>query len=298
MSNPSTQIASAAIQFGNKLEAVIDQVIAELPNLLYEELIEVERQWANIGRGSWRVICAVHAEILNRQPAYRGRLKDEDGRGVDAAVRKHAAERGIHPQTIYQNAAIHKTFFASSGATRNKDQYGVLDELEDREFFRAALCSDDAWGTIERFAQEKLKNPFFSTRDAWRMVKEGKTPPLDETVPALCDQPEVVEAWQQFQESCRKLMTLAPRLQGLVGGYLEEVKYELTIPSQTVKEAIFELIRQGWDEVDQIALRMRKDRIHVTVWLNRLVELGDAESFEKERAPGARGAARTGYREI
>lgn len=295
--NPSQQIASSAIGFFNKVEASADHIIAELPHMEDEEVLEIRMQARTMGRAAWRVECACDAVILDRESARRGRgVRDIEQRGVDAAVRKHAAEMGVDPRTIYRNASIHQTFFNSDSAVRNKREHGGLETLEDKDFYLAAMSTDDPWGWIERFAQEKVKNPFFATRDAWRMTKEDKTPPLDETVPALCDQPEVVEAWSEFQTVCHKLIRVAPRLQGLVNGYIEEVQYELTVPSQTVEDTIYDLIIQGWDECDQIASRMRKDRIFVTVWLNRLVELGKLESFEKERAPGARGAARTGYR--
>ena len=94
------------------------------------------------------------------------------------------------------------------------------------------------------------------------------------------------------------MISVAPRLQNLINGYQEEIQYELSMPSQTIEQTIMELLIQGWDEVDMIAARLKRDRIHVAVWLNRLVEIGRLMSFEKERAPGARGAARTGYREI
>jgi hypothetical protein len=297
--NHSRQIASSAIRFFNKVESAADKIISELPDMADEEVLEVRQQARAFGRIAWRIECACDAEILNRESMRRGRgVKDSEGKGVDAAVRKHAAEIGVHPQTIYQNAAIHQTFFNSSGATRNKGINGVLDELEDREFYRAAMATDDPHATIEKFARAKAENPFFSTRDAWRMIKEGKTPRLDETVPTLCDQPDAVAAWNDFQAACRKMIKAAPRLQSLVNGYLEEIQYELTMPSQTVERVIFDLIEQGYDEADQIAIRMKRDRIHVIVWLNRLCELGKLESFEKERAPGARGQARTGYRKV
>jgi hypothetical protein len=298
MSNHSP-IATSAIDFFNRVEGAADQIISELPDMADDEILEVRQGARTLGRMAWRVEFACDSEILNRESMRRGRgIRDEEGKGVDAAVRKHAAALGVHPRTIYGNASVHKTFFNSASANSNKLKDGLLDILEDADFYRAAMQTEDPHATIEKYAQEKTKNPFFSTRDAWRMNKEATTPPLDQTVPALCDQEDVVEAWGEFQDICRKLATVAPRLRGLINGYLEEVQYELTVPPQTVEQTIYELLRQGWDEVDQVAERMKKDRIHVQVWLNRLCEIGKLESFEKERAPGARGAARTGYREI
>jgi hypothetical protein len=297
MTNPSQRIASSAIQFFNKAESAADKIISELPDMADEEVLEVRQQARAFGRVSWRIECACDAEILNRESQRRGRgVRDTEARGVDAAVKKHAAELGIEPRTIYSNAAVHQTFFNSVSANRNKAENGGLDDLEDKEYYRAALSTDDPHATIEKFARAKAENPTFSTRDAWRMIKEEKTPRLDETIPALCDQPDVVAAWAEFQTACRKMITMAPRLQNLINGYLEEVQYELTMPPQTVEQTIFELIRQGYDEADQIASRMKRDRIYVVVWLNRLCEIGKLEDFEKDRAPGARGQARTGYR--
>lgn len=297
MNHPAT-IATSAMQFFNNVETTADQIISELPDMDDLEVLQLRMQARTFGRVAWRIECACDALILSRESARRGRLKGEEGKGIDAAVKKHALEIGVSPRTIYSNAAIHKTFFASASACRNKEENGSLDDLSEREFYNAALSTDDPHAMLEKFAEEKVKNPFFSTRDAWRMVKESKTPPLDTVVPALCDEPKVVEAWEGVQLALRKLITTAPRLQNVINGYLEELQYELTLPSQTVEEVIFGLLEQGFDEPDEIAARMKKDRIFVIVWLNRLVEIGKLEAFYKERAPGARGAARQGFREI
>lgn len=295
--NPSQRIASSAIQFFNRIHMTADQIISELPQMDDHAVIELRLHARTMGRASWRIECACDAEILNRESQRRGRgIKDEEGKGVKAAVIKHAAAIGVTPMTVFANAAIHKTFFNGQSALTNKDKNGVLDELQEKEFFHAALTTDDPHAAIEKFAKAKSDNPTFSTRDAWRMIKESKTPPLDTTVPALCDQPEVVSAWEAFQTACRALIAVAPRLQNLIGGYLEEIQYELTLPSQSVEETIYDLIEQGYDEADQIAARMKRDRIHVIMWLNRLCELRSLESFEKGRSPGARGQAKTGYR--
>lgn len=297
--NPSSEIATSAIEFLNNVETVADKIISELPTMFDSEVMEVRQQARTFGWVSWRIECACDAEILKRESKRRGRgVKDLEGSGVDAAVKKHAAEIGVEPRTVYRNAELHQTYFNSDSAVRNKLVSGGLEHLREKDFYIAAMTTDDPWGTIEEFAKAKADNPCFSTRDAWRRLKERAAPPLDSTVPALCDQADVLEAWEEFQTTCRKMISVAPRLQNLINGYLEEIQYELTMPPQTVEETIYELIRQGYDECDQIAARMKRDRIYVAVWLNRLTEVGKVESFEKERAPGARGQARTGYREI
>jgi hypothetical protein len=298
MPNPSP-IATSAIEFFNNVEMTADSIISSLPHMADEDVMTIRMQARTFGRVSWRIECACDAEILNRESARRGRgIKDVEQCGVDAAVRKHAHEIGVDPRTIYRNAEIIQTFFNSDSAVSNKLAHGSLDHLVEKDFYIAAMSTVDPWETIEKFAKMKTDNPCFSTRDAWRMTKEDKTPPLDSIVPALCDEPEVVAAWENLQVAFRAMINAAPRLQNLVNGYQEELQYELTLPSQTVERVIFDLLIQGYDEADQIAGRMKRDRIYVIVWLNRLVEIGKLESFEKERAPGARGAARTGYREI
>jgi hypothetical protein len=297
--NPSRQIAASMIDLFNSTESSADMVIAELHAMSDEEVLEIRIQARIFTRMGWRVECACDSEVARRSQARvsRGR-HDMEGQQIAKAVQQYAHECAVTPKTVYENTRLHLTFFSSNRAVTREIENGGLQHLEEKEYYKAALATDDPWAAIEKFAQEKAKNPFFSTRDAWRMNKERTTPPLDETVPALCDEPEVVAAWEEFQVACRKIVSTAPRLQNLIGGYLEEIQYELTMPPQTVEATIYDLIRQGYDEADQIAGRMRRDRIYVAVWLNRLCEVGKMESFEKERAPGARGQARTGYREI
>jgi hypothetical protein len=298
ISTPSQAIASTAIGFFNSVEAMADRLISELPETADDRVLEIRQQVESLGYMSWRVECACDAEVARRsQPrGARGRY-DLEGQQVARAVQEYADLCAVSPKLVYENAGIHETFFSSLGAKTREIENGSLQHLRQKEFYRLAYHTDDPWGTIEKFARQKSDNPYFSTRDARRMLEEEKTPPLDTTVPALCDDPEVTAAWEGFQVACRQMITAAPRLQNLINGYVEEIQYELTLPPQTVEVTIYELLRQGYDECDQIAARMKRDRIYVQVWLNRLCEVGKLESFEKERAPGARGQARTGYRE-
>lgn len=295
----NTTLATAAegMHWLQAIEADTDRVIASLPARTDEELIDIRLASRGLGRAAWRIECAADAEIMRRLNDPRGRGRhDTEGRVIAAAVRDHADAVGVPPRTIYQNAQIHNTFFSSVGANTRRLKSGGLDHLEEKEYFRAALCAENPIEQIEEFARAKTEDPRFSTRDAWRRVQEAKTPPLDETIPALCDRADVNAAWAEFQTATAKLKAVAPRLSGLLKGYLEEIQYELSLPEQTIAQAIHDLISQGIDEADLIAERLQKDRIHVQVWLNRLCELDELESFEKERAPGARGQARIGYR--
>jgi hypothetical protein len=298
MSNHSP-IASTAIGFFNDVENVRDHIISELTNMADDEVAYIRQQAESFGMASWRIECACDAEVCSRSQSRTARGRhDAEGRQIAKAVQDYALKCSVAMRTVYENAQIHQVFFSSARARTREIREGTLEHLRDKVFYRIAIYTADPLATIEMFAKAKADNAFFSTRDAVRMIKEETTPPLDEVVPALCDEPDIVLIWEKYQIVSRELISVAPRLQNLINGYIEEVQYELSMPSQSIEQTIFDLIMQGYDEADQIAGRMKKDRIYVIVWLNRLVEVGKLESFEKERAPGARGAARTGYREI
>src|SRR5581483_4299158 len=97
-----------------RLEGSTEQIIAALPTLTDDQLVEVKMQAKVLSRCAWRIECAAEAEMLRRaarrQNGGRGK-RDEAGTGVDATVRHIAAELGTHPRTVYKGAAIHRTFF-------------------------------------------------------------------------------------------------------------------------------------------------------------------------------------------
>src|SRR5262249_59765768 len=95
-------IASSAIEFFNRVEDAADKIIAELPKMADEEILEIRMQARMLTHMGWRVECACDAEILNRESMRRGRgVKDDEGKGVKAAVVKHAQLIGAHPQTLF-----------------------------------------------------------------------------------------------------------------------------------------------------------------------------------------------------
>ncbi|NBW16046.1 MAG: hypothetical protein EBR82_49495, partial [Caulobacteraceae bacterium] len=81
---------------------------------------------------------------------------------------------------------------------------------------------------------------------------------------------------------------------------IEEAKYIIEIPAQTVQARIIDLIQnQEINELDTIAGAMSQHREVVRVWLNRMIEegiLSHRTQTLEERAPGARGPARTYYK--
>lgn len=277
----------------DSVETRTDQIIESLPGQTNEAVIEIRQQARTLGRCGWRVEIACDAEILKRASMRRGQgVKDVDRRGVQASVEDYAKANDVTPKTIYLNVQLHNTFFNSHNTVRIK----AVDILASKDFFLAALEADDPQKALTKFAQAKQANPDFSPSDARRLLKANDAPALTDVIPPLFDNPDIKAAWEQFQIAALDLKWRAPRLGALISSYLEELEYEISLPPQTIREAIDDLIRQGFDEVDMIASRLKRDRVHVQVWMRRLCEMGEYELFEKERAPGARGQARTGYR--
>jgi len=226
---------------------------------------------------AWTDAESTVTEYRWRQAAIANSLTTHYGEGQ---VEQFAHEIGINPRRIWEYRAAYQ-LYQKCGRPQNLDfTHYVL-----------ASSATNPEAMIEAAAEECL-----STRALKRLVQASKAPALDEIVPALSDDPAVTKAWEQFQQGCQAMKAATPRLSALIHGYLEEVQYELSLPAESIKAHLFDCIQQGIDEIDLIAPRIKRDRIHVQVWLNRMIELGELEEFEKERVPGARGAARTGYR--
>jgi hypothetical protein len=297
-------IAAQQIDWINALDRYTDDIISTLPDRTDEEILEL-RTAARAGeRTLWRLQAACDAEILDRVKLKGGRgQKDTEGVGVDATVRRIASEIGVTPRTIYQNAQIHKTFFDDSEPTAETPEralrtLGPVDHLEEKEFFKAALRSPDPHETLEYFARQKAADPNFSTGDAWRIVK-GKTPPaLDSELPAIAT-PEVMTIWRDWCQAGQDLGAAVPPAAEAIRYAIEEIKYIIETPAQTVQQRIIHLIQnQEINELDPIAHAMSENREVVRVWLNRMIEDGVLETriqTIEERVPGARGPARTYY---
>jgi len=300
----TTEPAAQTIDWMNAIDRRADQIIQALPERTEEEVLEIRNSARALGRAAWRIEAACDAAILDRVRLKGGRgRRDVDEVGVDAAVRKVAAELGVAPRTIYQNAQIHKTFFDDPEPTaetpeRTLRTLGPVDHLEEKEFFKAALRSPDPHETLEYFARQKAADPNFSTGDAWRIVK-GKTPPaLDSELPAIAT-PEVMTIWRDWCQAGQDLGAAVPPAAEAIRYAIEEIKYIIETPAQTVQQRIIHLIQnQEINELDPIAHAMSENREVVRVWLNRMIEDGVLETriqTIEERVPGARGPARTYY---
>lgn len=293
--------AAAAIDWMNEIERRADEVIEALPQRTDEEVIEIRTSARTVGRASWRIEAACDAEILDRTKLKGGRgQKDVEGVGVVATVKRVAAELGVSPRTIFDNARIHNTFFApqmdADACTTFAD--GTDDHLEEKEYYKAALASPDPRETLEYFARQKAENPRFSTGDAWRIVKEKPAPPLSEMLPAIADE-RVMKIWVDYCTASRRMAEAVPMASETIRYHLEEMKFIIETPAQQVQDRIIGLIQnQGINELDPIAHAMQENRETVRVWLNRMVEEGTIatrQQIQEERTPGGRGPARTYY---
>lgn len=296
----TTEPAAQTIDWMNAIDRRADQIIQALPERTEEEVLEIRNSARALGRAAWRIEAACDAAILDRVRLKGGRGKrDTEEVGVDAAVRKVAADLGVAPRTIYQNAAIHKTFFEETPerACRSLAD-GGLEHLEEKEYYKAALRSPAPLETIEHFARQKASDPNFSTGDAWKVVKGRTIPPLNAELPAIADE-SVMRLWRAYIAAGEDLEKAVPAASESIRYAIDDIKYIIETPAQTVQGRIISLIqKQGINELDPIAHAMQQHRDVVKVWLNRMVEEGTLTSraqIAEERAPGARGPARTYY---
>jgi len=149
-----------------------------------------------MGKAAWRIECACDAEILKRTQARRGRGNvDTEGVGVMATVASIAADAGVSPRTIFQNAQVHNTFF--EGQTENSASACTI--LEDKIFYVKALAAPDPHSALDAMAAKKAADPFYTSRDAERDVTAMNVGRRAESLPLPSDTYSVLLAdppWQ------------------------------------------------------------------------------------------------------
>lgn len=294
------QQSSGIIHWMNDVEMKAQTIIETIPMMDDERLLEIYEQSQILGRCAWRIRAAVAYEILSRATSVKvGRgNKDNEEQGRVAVARKIAKQVGIAPKVLLEEAGIHATFLGNCLSARNNSEtHGTYDHLAEKEFYRAAYYSDDPHSTLEFFAHQKSENPTYSTRDAWRHLKEQKTPPIDTPVPPLIEDECVRSWWERFADVVAGAPD-RPGLRRLLNNVYDEVRNFVQRPSTDRRNQILNLIREGIDEHDLITHEIGADRIHVAKWLNSLCEDDVLVQFEKEAVEGARGQRRTGYRII
>ena len=295
------------------------QIITVMPDLTDEQLRAVHDHSAELESFGWLVRAYARHEFMKRAARLKGgrALRDVDEVGRVAMAKKLAVELHVSLTTIIEDALIIERLIegdeepatisaqfqpAQSRSTQNPSGVRIVsltnrpefEVLPEKEFWKIAARSENPRETLSQFAQQKAENPFFSTRDAYRQEKERKAPPLDEPLPPLIEQDAIRQWYGEFVRVMNS--SPSPELRRIMAGAYEEVRYEVQKPIGTRRRQLLDLIQNNVDEIDLIANQIKVDRIHVAVWLNRLMEEDLIVAFEKERAPGARGAARVGHR--
>lgn len=150
---------------------------------------------------------------------------------------------------------------------------------------------DKAESLLDACAENSL-----SVRGLFRMMKQIAAPDIDAPQGiTLGDNPVLDQAWNELRAALDRFRGVAPQFTAAVSHFIEEMEFELRLPSKSNREALFEAISEGYDEIDEIAKLVHKDRENVRVWLLALEDEGKVRRFQKERAPTSRGAKRTGW---
>ena len=164
----NTQALSKIFNHLNKLERLEADVIGLLPELSDDEVVDTRNYSRMLGKTAWKIEAACDAEIWNRTKAACGRgNRDVNEEGILAAINERAALVGCSARTIYNNGKIFATF-------REEIVADAFNHLDDKNYYLAAASAADPHTMLEQFAAEKLKNAFFSTRDAWRAARKSK----------------------------------------------------------------------------------------------------------------------------
>lgn len=283
----------------NKLEGVEHDVIALLPTMTDDQVMETRNTARLLGASAWKIEVACDAEIWDRtERAMVGRgNKDVDEKGLLAAVNKRAGEMGCSARTVYQNRQIFKQFREIIESTCN-----ILDE---KGFYQAALAADDPDAAIEEFAKQKADSPFFRVADAWRSVKGSNgSPPKQDGIIVLQD-PEV-RKWleadvKRQREDEPNVPVHASFLRMMIHSRIGQAQWQLerTVEGDCniVREAVQELLGSA----DQISKWLNDrnyfmSREDIASRLKTLIEQGRVEEIEEQgRKAGQKGGMKKVY---
>jgi hypothetical protein len=173
-------------------------------------------------------------------------------------------------------------------------EFGVRPPNLQFSHYVVASSADQPLEVLEAAAENSL-----SVRDVKRLIADKQTPPITTSLPAIADNPAVIDAWHRYQQAGRELIRVAAVTAPAILYAFEEIQYALEIPEQTVADRIVYAISEaGLTELDPIAQMLGEHRDRVRVWLSRMVEAGTLSVRRQEldeRVPGARGPARIYY---
>lgn len=284
----NTQALAKIFNHLNKLDRLETDVIGLLPSLTDDEVLETRSYAKLLGKSAWKIECACDREIWNRTKAVCGRGNiDVDEEGIMAAVNKRATEIGCSGQTIRNNRNIFEAF---------KEEIVQIDfsHLDEKTFYLAALASADPHAAIEYFANEKLKNPFFSTRDAYRWARKSKK--------AVCEAKNRIAyevnhekrqalrrhfdstklTLETMRDACKKLDTQLAA--NMYGSWIQEIEDQEDVWFvEDAKVAIIKAWRNGNTRESHIATALG---LPITEVHRIARELEDEGIFEKARQRG------------
>lgn len=292
--------ASAACHWVESLAQDTSRLVASLPQYSNEDLIEFRATAERLHYVSWIAICAADQELMSRanKIGYK-KAGDLTQQGIYATAQRAAKALGVSPETVRRNAQLFANFQSIlMNPTASPENARLTELLPDKLFWLAASEAPDGQmrAALDYFADQKEQGIRFSTRDAFRWVREQKAAPLIQIIPSLADEPEVKNAITTLDAAIDALnRATAHRLAPVLKGMRQEIVEELQLPPMTIVERIALLIEDGYDEADIIRERGAWDRDHVIAWLRQMTDEGWLQPFEKPRIEGARGAARMGY---
>lgn len=261
-----------------------------------EALLATRETAEALNKASWIVITACDHEIMSRANRVSNRREgDKTQTGIYATAARQAKATGLNPTTILRNATIYANF-GNILTGNDPESLFLVETLQDKGYWDAAAHSPSMHDAIRFFATQKAASPKFTVREAWRWVNEQKAPPMEAQLPSLQENEAAEAALQLIKQGFDLLnQTTANRLRGQLKGYLEEIEWELRLPPCSIMERLYDLIEQGYDEIDIIKERTSWPRDWVVAWFKRMEAEDWVKPFEKPRVEGARGAARKGY---
>lgn len=159
-----------------KLEIMEREVLMSLATQSDEEILDTRRKSKLAGRFAWRIEAACDAQIIARAKRLKGGrgIKDDDEAGINSAVRRRSKIIGCTPNTIKVNARIFHLMQAAE--TSNNGNTSLLQILDEKGFYIAALSAIDEQAALVLFAQKKSEPKRFRVADAFRLlVKLGLT---------------------------------------------------------------------------------------------------------------------------
>lgn len=293
-STPTLSRQEAAIHWAQAMTNQAWEITERIHDFTTDQLMDLLTAGQGLERAGWLVRCAASAVLLERAQTVPVRHDgDQTGTGKMALARQLADRTQVSAATVLQDAQLWNTFFTDEA----QEEIGDTSHMSEKTYFLAALRADDPIEALKEIAEEKAKNPGFSTTEARRLVATKHAPSLLTIIPSIAADRDVLLAFEQWEQATRRLVAVVgPRGRQIANSQREEWQYELSRPDTSILERIEAFIdEEGVDEIDQVANRLGVDRQVVISWFTRLQVRGLMTMHEKERAPGARGAARKGW---